>query len=73
MEYITNTFRYVLGFSNKKDITGYIVSEDKTTNQTLLMVQKNEKCWEANWYSHDEYTIHPIPYSMNSIFKTQTK
>jgi len=69
MEYITNTFRYVLGFSNKKDITGYVVSENKMTNQTLLMVQKGEKCWEANWYPHEEYNIHPIPYSMNSIFK----
>jgi hypothetical protein len=74
MEYITNTFRYVLGFSNKKDITGYVVSENKMTNQTLLMVQKGEKCWEAAWYSHEEYNIHPIPYSMNSIFsKTENK
>jgi hypothetical protein len=70
MEYITNTFRYVLGFSNKKEVTGYIISQE--VNRTLLMVQESEKYWASKWYDHQEYTIHPLEGSMNPIFTNST-
>jgi hypothetical protein len=66
MEYITNTFRYVLGFSNKKDVTGYVISQEE--NRTLLMVQESTKYWVSNWYDHQEYIIHPLEGNMNPIF-----
>lgn len=68
MQYITNAFRYVLGFSNKKEITGHIMAEDKETNQTLLMIKEGEHYWYFQWIDNDEYSIKPVEYSMKTVF-----
>jgi len=68
MEYITNAFRYVLGFSNKKQITGYIVAEDKVNQRTLVMVKEGDRLWVSKWYETNEYDIKPMDESMNHIF-----
>lgn len=68
MEYITNAFRYVLGFSNKKQITGYIIAEDKENQRTLVMVKEGDRLWVSKWYETNEYDIKPMDESMNHIF-----
>ena len=68
MEYITNTFRYVVGLSNKKSIKGRIISEDKEKNRTLLLVQEGESYWVIKWFDNDEYIITPIAHSFPQLF-----
>lgn len=70
MDYITNAFRYVLGFS-KKEVSGYVLTEDKEQHRTLLMVKENNNFWRTNWYKHDEYDIIPLKHSIQSIFKKE--
>ena len=60
MEYLTSAFRYLLGFQDKKQVRGYVLTEDTERQRTLLMVQESEKYWVTKWYDHAEYNITPI-------------
>jgi hypothetical protein len=67
MEYITNTLRTMFGFSNKKEISGYVLSADE--ERTMLIVKEGEHYWTVKSYNHNEYSIKPIPYeSKSSLF-----
>ena len=68
MEYITSAFRYVLGIS-KKEVSGYVLTEDREQRRTLLMVQEKENYWMTKWFDHEEYDIIPLQPSIQSIFK----
>jgi len=68
MDYLTNAFRYVLGFQDKKEVTGYVMAEDTERHRTLLMVKEGERCWRTSWYDTDEYVITPIHDSITPIF-----
>ena len=68
MEYITSAFRYVLGIS-KKEVSGYVLTEDREQHRTLLMVQEKENYWMTKWFNHEEYDIIPLQPSIQSIFK----
>ena len=60
MEYLTSAFRYILGFQDKKQIRGYVLTEDAERERSLLMVQEGEKYWVTKWFDHAEYTIVPL-------------
>jgi len=68
MEYITNAFRYVLGFQNKKEVCGYVVYEDGEHHRTLVMVQEGENYWTSKWYNEEEYVVTPLEGSLNAVF-----
>jgi hypothetical protein len=70
MEYITSAFRYVLGIS-KKEVSGYVLTEDREQHRTLLMVQEKENYWMTKWFNHEEYVIIPLQPSIQSIFKRE--
>jgi len=70
MEYITSAFRYVLGVS-KKEVSGYVLTEDREQHRTLLMVQEKENYWMTKWFNHEEYDIIPLQPSIQSIFKRE--
>jgi hypothetical protein len=70
MEYITSAFRYVLGIS-KKEVNGYVLTEDREQRRTLLMVQEKENYWMTKWFNHEEYDIIPLQPSIQSIFKRE--
>lgn len=57
MEYLTSAFRYLLGFQDKKQIHGYVLSVDTKRERSLLMVQEGEKYWVTKWFDHNEYDI----------------
>ena len=60
MEYLTSAFRYILGLQDKKQIRGYILTEDRERERSLLMVQEGDKYWVTKWFSHTEYDIAPL-------------
>ncbi len=60
MEYLTSAFRYLLGFQDKKQVRGYVLTEDTNRVRSLLMVQEGEKYWVTKWFDHAEYIIIPL-------------
>ena len=60
MEYLTSAFRYLLGFQDKKQVRGYVLTEDTNRDRSLLMVQEGEKYWVTKWFDHAEYNIIPL-------------
>ena len=50
-------------------IEGYLLKNDSTTNQILLLVKEHEKCWKTKWFNDNEYTYTIPSAPISSVFK----
>jgi hypothetical protein len=67
MNNLINNFKTII--LSKNEVEGYILSEDKIKNTSLVLVKENNMFWKTKWLNNAE-TIYKIPMdSISLIFK----
>jgi hypothetical protein len=52
----------------KREVEGYLILSDNTSNKTLLLVKEGEKYWKTSWYDNTEYIYKSPQLALNELF-----
>lgn len=55
----------------KKEVEGYLIMSDFTTNKTLLLIKEDDKSWKTKWYNDNQNTYKAPKESLASIFNSR--
>ena len=55
----------------KKEVEGYFIMSDFTTNKTLLLIKDGEKTWKTQWYNDNQNTYKAPKESLASVFNSK--
>ena len=55
--------------STKREIQGYVLTENKNTDMSLILIKNNDKYWNTVWLSNKEHTYNIPDEPLSNIFK----
>jgi hypothetical protein len=51
-----------------KEVEGYLIMTDSTSNKTLLLVKDGEKSWKTKWFNNNQNTFKAPSQHLGTVF-----
>jgi hypothetical protein len=68
MNNLIERFKGLLWSNPKVEVEGYILSEDKLKNMSLVLVKNKDNFWKSKWLNNTENTYKTPVEPLSSIF-----